>query len=216
MTHREPVIIPPDSLFEARLINARTLAEQLEPKRGGQAALAKALSRSPSQIAHIIGVRPTKRIGEELAREIEHSFNKPQYWLDQFHNDEHGDLPLTEDNTLEEIVRVNDRLSDLRLSWADLSRELGITNQRTYNWRQRGLPKTELVNIAQILHCSVTWLLTGETERDDHALNNEGVTTNQLLQKLAEAHQRIGYLEARNEQLMEQLALQKSTSEAKQ
>lgn len=61
------------------------------------------------------------------------------------------------------LARVQERLHDLRMSWADLARRLGTTDQRMYNWRKRGIPKSEVDTIAPILGCSTDWLLTGKS-----------------------------------------------------
>ncbi|WP_083329306.1 S24 family peptidase [Marinobacter salinus] len=61
-------------------------------------------------------------------------------------------------------------LSDLGWSWARFARELDTTDQRVYNWRKRGVPKSEVDRIADILGCSTDFLLKGsdfETRDED-------------------------------------------------
>lgn len=59
------------------------------------------------------------------------------------------------------LQRVNERLKTLNMSWAEFARRLGTTDQRVYNWRKRGVPKSEADKVASILECSTDWLLTG-------------------------------------------------------
>lgn len=59
------------------------------------------------------------------------------------------------------LDRVEIRIRELGLSWADFARRLDTTDQRVYNWRKRGIPKSEVVHIAHALGCSTDWLLMG-------------------------------------------------------
>lgn len=66
------------------------------------------------------------------------------------------------------LSRVEYMLSDLGWTWARFARELDTTDQRVYNWRKRGVPKSEVDNIADILGCTTDFLLKGGIEvRDD-------------------------------------------------
>lgn len=58
--------------------NLRLLAQAV----GGITSLANRLNKSQGQISHLIGLNPTKNIGDKLAAEIEQAFNKPPGWLD--------------------------------------------------------------------------------------------------------------------------------------
>ncbi len=58
--------------------NLRALAKAV----GGITALANRLGKSQGQVSHLIGLKPTKNIGDKLAAEIEQAFNKPPGWLD--------------------------------------------------------------------------------------------------------------------------------------
>jgi hypothetical protein len=66
-----------------REANLRALADSI----GGSRALAIYLNKSHSQIIHLIGKRPIKKIGDQLAAQIEFAFHKPPGWLDNFHYD---------------------------------------------------------------------------------------------------------------------------------
>src|SRR5258708_7589976 len=63
---------------EIRRNNLRMLARSV----GGVTSLAERLSRSQSQISHLIGTNPVKNIGDKLAAEVERVFEKPIGWLD--------------------------------------------------------------------------------------------------------------------------------------
>ena len=209
-------LIKPGSIHEARLTNTRNLAATLAPGQKGQAALAKELNRSASQICHMIGANPTKRIGEIMAREIEKAFRKPPYWIDQFHDGEYSDpVPPNEyKETSEEIGCVNERLWTLRYKWADLARELDTNDQTVYNWRARdgGIPKAYLAATARFLECTIDWLLTGSDGTvQSQSANKPGSPTEQentpnsttalLIEQLNEAHRRIGCLELELKQI---------------
>lgn len=66
---------------DIRRENLRSLARSI----GGITAIAKKLGKSQSQISHLIGTRPIKNIGDRLAAEIEHAFEKGHGWLDKEH-----------------------------------------------------------------------------------------------------------------------------------
>ena len=69
------------TIISVRLSNARQLAEQC----GGQQRFADRMNMSRQQASHIIGRRPHKNIGHELARRIEQVFEMPVGWLDLDH-----------------------------------------------------------------------------------------------------------------------------------
>lgn len=66
---------------EIRRKNLRGIARSV----GGVTQLAGRLSRSQSQISHLIGSNPIKNIGDKLASEVEKIFSKPNGWLDREH-----------------------------------------------------------------------------------------------------------------------------------
>ena len=49
---------------------------------GLQIALAERLGKSPASVSRFFNEKNRKRIGEELAREIEEKLRKTRYWLD--------------------------------------------------------------------------------------------------------------------------------------
>lgn len=65
------------------------------------------------------------------------------------------------------LTRVEYMLSDLGWTWARFARELDTTDQRVYNWRKRGVPKSEVDNIADVLGCTTDFLLKGDIEYRD-------------------------------------------------
>lgn len=66
---------------DIRRNNMRALAKSV----GGITPMANMLSKSQSQISHLIGTNPIKNIGDKIAAEVEAAFNKPYGWLDREH-----------------------------------------------------------------------------------------------------------------------------------
>lgn len=62
------------------------------------------------------------------------------------------------------IGRIDARLDEIGKTWADLGRAVRASDQRTYNWRSRGIPKTALKPVATFLGWSVDKLLAGQGE----------------------------------------------------
>ena len=70
-------------IYKIRLSNVRRLADML----GSQDKLADALDVSKSYISQIIGRRPVRIIGDDIAQAIETAFRLPAGWLDLPHDD---------------------------------------------------------------------------------------------------------------------------------
>ena len=70
------------NLVTAYKYNLRELAKQV----GCVTELGKRLKKPQSQISHLIGIRPSKNVGDRIAAQIEHVFHKPPGWLDQWYN----------------------------------------------------------------------------------------------------------------------------------
>lgn len=51
-------------------------------------------------------------------------------------------------------------------SWADIARLLNKTDQILTNWKARGIPKGELMDIAEQVHVNPYWLRDGSGSRD--------------------------------------------------
>src|SRR5690554_966030 len=64
------------------------------------------------------------------------------------------------------LSRVEQLLTEKGWNWARFARELETTDQRVYNWKKRGVPKSEADRIAAVLGCSTDWLLTGHGPKD--------------------------------------------------
>ena len=64
------------------------------------------------------------------------------------------------------LSRVERLLTEKGWNWARFARELETTDQRVYNWKKRGVPKSEADRIAAVLGCSTDWLLTGHGPKD--------------------------------------------------
>lgn len=72
---------------------------------------------------------------------------------------------------MDEILkRVEYRLDKKGWTWAEFARALNTTDQRVYNWKKRGVPKSEVDRIADVLGCSTDYLLKGVDYlwRDEH------------------------------------------------
>jgi SOS-response transcriptional repressor LexA len=61
--------------------NMRALAKSV----GGINQLALRLNKAQSQMSHLIGISPTKNIGDRIAAQVEAAFAKPIGWLDREH-----------------------------------------------------------------------------------------------------------------------------------
>ncbi len=68
---------------DVRRENLRALAKGV----GGISALARRLTKSQSQVSHVIGMKPIKNIGDKFAAEVEREFGKPPGWLDREHEE---------------------------------------------------------------------------------------------------------------------------------
>ena len=77
------------TIYEVRAENARKLRDSV----GGNASFAAQIDREPTQISRVIGVNPTKNIGDNLARHIEKCFALPAGWLDQEHGEKKANPP---------------------------------------------------------------------------------------------------------------------------
>lgn len=64
-----------------RLENARKLAKSFKTK----AAFANAIGKQPTQVSRFMGKNPTKRIGDDVARDIEIAFGLEEGYLDLQH-----------------------------------------------------------------------------------------------------------------------------------
>ena len=76
-------------IYEIRHHNVRMLVRQLEKdagktgdRAGGLAMLAAKLGKSSAQAAHFASDKPTKRLGDQIAREIEEAFGLEYAWMD--------------------------------------------------------------------------------------------------------------------------------------
>ena len=74
---------------------------------------------------------------------------------------ERSGKPVNNSFMTDALSRVEQKLSDLGWTWADFARALNTTDQRVYNWKKRGIPKSEIDRIADALDCSTDWLLRG-------------------------------------------------------
>jgi hypothetical protein len=80
---------------EIRHLNVRTLIRKMEDaegktgdRKGGSTMLAAKLGKSTGHVAHFASEKPTKNIGDLIAREIELAFGLERGWMDWYHDDE--------------------------------------------------------------------------------------------------------------------------------
>lgn len=66
---------------ETRRENARKLASG----KGGKTEFARLVAMEPSQVSQLIGPKPTKNIGNSIARRIERAYQLPEGWIDVSH-----------------------------------------------------------------------------------------------------------------------------------
>jgi len=109
------------TIREIRYHNARLLQESV----GGQKSMIEITGKSQAQISSILGTNPSKGIGNNLARELEQTFNKPTGWLDIWH-DTLTDNPA---NVQEEKGTYMDRIQ-LNQDHISLSREIIFNIER--------------------------------------------------------------------------------------
>ncbi|HHQ2586108.1 TPA: LexA family protein [Providencia rettgeri] len=77
------------TIDQIRAENARKLRDSV----GGNAAFASHIDREPTQVSRLIGINPTKKIGDLMARHIEKCFGLPTGWLDTEHNEVKANPP---------------------------------------------------------------------------------------------------------------------------
>jgi len=92
------------TINEIRLWNARALAD----KEGTIALFGKKINKSQTQAGSLIGLSPTRNIGNKIARQIEAVFNKPDGWLDLPHQDQWASIKRTEWLSQLRILRPNE------------------------------------------------------------------------------------------------------------
>lgn len=71
------------AIYKTRLANARSLVAEA----GNQQRFGERLGFNKQYASHIVGSRPIKMIGDDLADRIEFEFKKPANWLDVDHSD---------------------------------------------------------------------------------------------------------------------------------
>jgi len=59
------------------------------------------------------------------------------------------------------LDRIEKWLADNEIKWADLARMLGYTEQRTTNWKKRGIPKGEYPNLQKATGLSLDYIVNG-------------------------------------------------------
>lgn len=70
------------TISDVRLENARSLAKKYQ----NLAEFSRVIDREPTQVSRFMGANPTKKIGDKIARHIEHACRQPKGWLDKDHS----------------------------------------------------------------------------------------------------------------------------------
>jgi SOS-response transcriptional repressor LexA len=114
---------------DIRRINLKALARSV----GGVTKLAERLEKSQSQISHLIGTNPIKKIGDKFAAHVERIFSKPHGWLDQEH------AGVGEENSLYDSGSTSTRSIPHYvplLAWQDVQAWLSNPDKLTTNKNQ--------------------------------------------------------------------------------
>jgi hypothetical protein len=114
---------------EIRHRNVRMLIRRLEEaegrtgdRAGGLTMLAAKLGKSSGQVAHFASDKPIKRIGDQIAREIESALGLERGWMDWF---QEGRNPATESNS--QPMRLNQQIiRGVARAVQETSEELGV------------------------------------------------------------------------------------------
>jgi hypothetical protein len=51
-------------------------------------------------------------------------------------------------------------------NWTWLAKKMNYSEQRVSNWKNRGIPMTQLIEIAACLNVSMDWLMTGQDREE--------------------------------------------------
>lgn len=78
---------------------------------------------------------------------------------------DHSDTYINNLFMRDDISRLDELIRERGWLWSDFARAYGTTNQRVYNWRKRGIPKGEAVDIAKIFGTTAEWLIEGKGAR---------------------------------------------------
>lgn len=129
-----------DTITQRRYLNARTLMSQAG---GGPVRFAERLSTikfmSKQQASHVVGERPVKGIGHDLARRIELAYGMKPGWLDQDHS-----APPAHDPELIEVAAIAGHESALDAAQAIRMRK---------DWIRQNINATAFANLALLTLC---------------------------------------------------------------
>lgn len=113
---------------DIRRKNLRALARSV----GGVTKLAARLGKSQSQISHLIGTNPIKKIGDKIAAHVEQVFSKPFGWLDHDHVGIEEDSATYQLNSARHAVYYVPFLSTQQISLWPNHRETPPTKEATH------------------------------------------------------------------------------------
>ena len=69
---------------------------------------------------------------------------------------------------------------------AEIARYLGIYDQMMTNWKARGIPKAEILDIAEKIGCNPYWLRDGKGEMADYIADPKTRAVLQAMQQMPE------------------------------
>ena len=101
------------TIKDIRFNNARLLAKQV----GSQKDIVAITGRHQSQISQIMGKKPSKPIGNAVARALEKAFKKPVGWLDQLHYDNDVDYVDNTANQVQDATVDSLRCAKQNVQW---------------------------------------------------------------------------------------------------
>lgn len=76
---------------------------------------------------------------------------------------------------------------------ADVARLIGQYDQMMTNWKSRGIPSKELLNIAQVIGCDPFWLRDGEGEMVTLKLTKDDIKAVEINRNLKMAQRQAWY-----------------------
>lgn len=144
---------------------------------------AQRIERSPTQVSRFMGKNPTKKIGGQLARDIEEKLHMPSGYLDHIHDPEPANMNI---GTRIRELRKERQLTINQLA-AAASTDVGNLSRLERN--EQGFSQGMLIRVATALNVPVAELFTGASavstensiaERVISARKKQGLTQAEL------------------------------------
>lgn len=97
------------TIRDIRYQNGRLLQESVN----GQKGMVERTGKSQAQLSSVLGSNPYKGIGNKFARFLEECFNKPEGWMDVWHDHIHEQIQEQQPTYKSSIEALNDEQIDL-------------------------------------------------------------------------------------------------------